>query len=155
MLANIAQEIDQRDAGEPVGIVEQERRMVTGIEIEELGELPLDRFHVRGNLLLAQQRTFLRLATWIADQTGAAAGQRNRNVAPALEAGQREQRQEMPDVETVGAGIEADVEGHALAPQRVFETFAALVQQSAPAQFVQNSGHRPVHIARHVSFIFR
>ena len=47
----------------------------------------------------------------IADHARGAAGQRDRPVAGVLEAAQQQQGHEVADVEAVGGGIEADVEG--------------------------------------------
>ena len=51
------------------------------------------------------------LAARVADHAGAAARQRDRCVAEALQARQRDQRDGVADVQAVGRGVEAVVDG--------------------------------------------
>ena len=57
-------------------------------EVEEALELPADTLGVLGGLLERQQVALLALAARIADEPGAAADQRDRPVAVALQAGE-------------------------------------------------------------------
>jgi len=78
--------------------------VITGVEVEELRELPFDGFDVCSDLFLAEKGAFLRFAARIADQPGAAASQRDGCVPPTLEARQRQERQQVPDVQATALG---------------------------------------------------
>ena len=71
------------------------------------------------DLLARQQRALLRLAARIADHAGAAADDRDRRVAEALQPRQRHHRQQDADVQARRRRIEADVRGDALRGEHV------------------------------------
>ncbi len=54
VLADVAQELDQVELAQPVGVVEQQRRVGHALEGQEVGELDLDSFQVAGKLLLGE-----------------------------------------------------------------------------------------------------
>ena len=80
----------------------------------------------------------LALAARIADESGAAADERDRRVAEALQPRQAHDRQQRPDVQARRGRIEADVGGDRLGREHLVETFGAVVEQPAPAQFVED-----------------
>ena len=110
MLADVAQEIEQRDGVRPVGIVEQLGGVFGGLKIEELGELHLHRGDVGGEQFGRKQIALGGFATRIANGTGGPAGERDGNVAEILKTPQRNQRHEVADVQAVGGGIETAIE---------------------------------------------
>ena len=141
MLADVAQEVHHRDHGQPVGVVDDARRVAAHLEVEELRQLRLDLFQIRCDALLALQLAFLALAARVADQASAAARQHNRVVSEALQPRQSHQRQQVPDLQAVGGGIEADVGRHFAAGQDLGQPFGAVIYQAAPLKFVENVRH--------------
>ena len=141
VLAHVAQEIHHRDHGQPVGVVDDARRVGAHLEIQELRQLRPDLFQICCDAVLALQLTFLALAARVADQAGAAACQHDRVVSEALQPRQSHQRQEVPDLQAVGCGIKADVGRHFLAGEDFWQPFGAVVDQAAPLKFVENVRH--------------
>ena len=72
MLADVAEEVDQVEGNQPLGVVEHEREVV-GREIEKLAQLDADGGGVFFGFLLGEEETLGGLAAGIADQAGAAA----------------------------------------------------------------------------------
>src|SRR5205814_1929371 len=99
MLADVAEKRDQLQRTEPVGVVDDARRVARRVEIEEPLELRADAFQVGVNLFDGEQRPFLRLSAGIADQSGAAADERDRGMSGALQAREEENRQQRSDVQ--------------------------------------------------------
>src|SRR5260221_664081 len=74
---------------------------------------------IRVDLIEREQRALLRLAAGIADHAGAAAGNRNRRVAVALQARQSHKAEQITDVQARRRRIETDVGGDALVLKRI------------------------------------
>ena len=107
------------------------------VEIEELAHL---RAACRRRCLQAARRkqiALVALAAGVADHAGGAADDRDRLVAGVLEAAQHQQRQQVADVQAVGRGIEAGVDGARLfvepAPTDA-GVVGRLVDQATPAR---------------------
>ena len=107
------------------------------VEIEESLELRADAGDVRLDLLGDEQHALLRLAARIADHAGAAADQRDRRMAGALQARQRHHRQQRPDVQARGGRIEADVGRDALAREQLGQPVGRVGDQPAPGELVE------------------
>ena len=132
MLAGIAQEIDQRQRHQPVGVVHHPGRVAFDFEIEEVGQLFLDRLDVGLDLLARQQLALVGLSARVADHAGPAASQGNGMVPKALQARQRNQRDQVADMQAVGGGVEAVIDGDLFSLQQGINAFEAVVYQPAP-----------------------
>ena len=78
VLADIAQKIEEADRPQPVDVVAHQRGVGRpGGEVEKPLELPANPLRVVLDLLEGQQRSLLALSARIADETGAAADERD------------------------------------------------------------------------------
>ena len=131
-------------AADAEGLVRASRYPPRGIrgavEIQELGELRADGFDVGLDLVLGEQRALGRFAARVADAAGGAARDGNGMMPVVLEAAQREQRHQMPDVQRIRRGIKAAVErdGRRRKAFRQLGHIGAIGEEAAPLQFIQN-----------------
>ncbi len=109
-LPTVAQEVEQLERAEP-GVVVGHQRPGRTVEVEEALELGPDRGGVGDDHLAGQQVALGRGARRVADHPRAAADERHRPAAVALEMEQPEDRHEVADVERRPGRIEADVAG--------------------------------------------
>ena len=140
VLADVAQELEGREIGQPVGVVEQEGP----VEIEELAQLGADVLEVRLDGLEGEELALVLLAARVADHAGAAAGEGDGAVPAVLEPAQGAELEEVAHVEAVGARVEAGVEGDGGA--RVVEPLGQvgvghLVDQAAEGEVLRERGH--------------
>jgi len=142
VLARVAQELHQAQLRQPVGVVDDARGVGGGVEVEEAFELGANAIQVVVDLLEAQELAFLRPAARVADHARAAAGDGNRAVAEALQARERHQWQQRPDVQARRGRVEADIAGHLLAREDVAHALGALVNHPPPLELA-------VHVSRH------
>jgi len=143
VLSHLAQEVEVGHGGDPVGVVDEAGRVGGGIEVEEAGELVADAGDVVFDLFAGLEVSFGGSAAGVADHAGGAAGEGDGAVTGHLEAAEAEQGDEVADVEGIGGGIEAAIEGD----RAVGEAFAqcvevgAIGQEAAPGQ-VREDVHR-------------
>jgi hypothetical protein len=80
------------------------------------------------------------LAGGVADHPGGAAGEGDRVVAEELEAAQRQQRDQVADVEGVGRGVEAAVKRNRALLEAGAERngVGAVGEEAAPAQLIED-----------------
>ena len=109
MPADIAQEIDVVERGEPLGIVDHQRAGRPVVEIEEAGKDRAEALLVGLDLVIGEELPRLVLARGIADPGGAAAHQRDRLVAGLLQPAQHHDREEMADMERRPGAVVADI----------------------------------------------
>ena len=144
VLAHLAQELDQAERAKPLGVVEQKSLSCSGRrrEVQEAPELAPYPLEVCLKLLARQKGAFVRLATGIADETGAPAGEKYRAVAGHLEAAQGENTEEMADMEAVGGRVEPGVSGQVPVVEHLEEGFVAeLVDEAAKFEVSRDLPH--------------
>ena len=144
VLPDVPEELEERHGSQPVGVVEQECLRVAGAgaEVEESAQLPSDPLEVGSQIRLGQQRPFLRLAARVADEPGTPAGQGDGPVSAELHATKGADLEEMPDVEAIGSGGEAAIDGEATGIEMGFEAWVGhLVHQPPKAEVLGESGH--------------
>ena len=117
MLPDVTHEFDRTELGEPVRVVHEPRRIGCDVEVEKPRQLRPDAFDVLLDAIERQQLPLRGLATRIADETGAAAHERDRRVPLTLHVRERHHHEQRPDMETRRGGIESDVADDALARQ--------------------------------------
>src|SRR5258706_16453953 len=84
VFSDVAQEFHYGDGSEPVSIINDLCRIVSGAEVEKAAELLFNAGEIFFDLFARQQLPLFCLATGIANQTGAAAGDGDRRVAKLL-----------------------------------------------------------------------
>ena len=137
VLAHVAQQLDGAEFADPGGVVFDDGLLGN----EDAADLHFDAFDECGDGLRRVERSFVRLAAGIADQTGAAADDGDGLVPMLLHATQCHERQQVADVQAVGGGIKAAVER-----LRCLEGFlegfevAALLEQAAPFEIGDQVG---------------
>jgi len=91
----------------------------------------------------------LRFAAGIADGTGRSASDGNRMMAEQLKSSQREQGNQVPDVQTVGGRIKAAVKRDGRGKFLFqFRRVGAIGDQAAPFEFFQNAHERRLNRRR-------
>ena len=136
MLAGVAQEVEQRQRGEPVGVVEQLRRL-RSLEVEELGQLRLNGARVFGDGLQGLQRAFAAPATGVANHARATPHQCDGPVTGPLQVDEAHHGHEVAHVQARRRGVESAVPGDLPRRERGREAFGVLEQQLAPGEFGQ------------------
>ena len=106
---DVAQKLQVVQRRQPVGVVHQQRLPVR--EVDEARQLPADGLGVRRHLFARHHAAQLGFSGRVADQAGAAADQRHRAVAGALQVNERHDRHQAADVQARGGRVEADVRG--------------------------------------------
>jgi hypothetical protein len=146
--ADVAQEIDVVELGQPFGVVEHQRVGLAVAEGEELREHRLDLVLVVLNRLKGQDPAGLVTARRIADAGRATAHQGNRLAgAGLLQPVQHHDRKQMTDMERRGRAVVAGV-GHDFAGARQFVdagAIGALVDETALGQNVEEVGSEIRH----------
>jgi hypothetical protein len=137
MLADITQVREQIDGAEPVGVVDDRRRVVGRAEIEEAFELRPHAGDIDTDLFGRQEIPLLRLAARIADHPGAAADERDRRVTELLEAGQAHHGEQVADVQARRRRVEADVGRDALRREGLAHALGHLRNHAAPLEFLE------------------
>jgi hypothetical protein len=98
VLADVAQEIHDRHRAEPVVVVDH-LRGVRAVEVQKTAQLRREAGEVALQRLVGQQRALRGLARRIADETGAAADDRDGPVPGALQAHEVRHGQQAADVQ--------------------------------------------------------
>ena len=126
---------------EPVEVVDQDRPVRAGREVEEPLELAADRRDVGLERLAIEQVPLGRAPRRVADHPGPAADQRDRPAPEPLQPEQPEDRDQVADVERVRGRVEADVAGDRPArrePGR--QPGRRLVEDAPPLELGQQPG---------------
>ena len=98
VLAHVPQKRRVRKLFHPIVVVDEDRRLVTAIEIEQVPHLRFDAGDVGRELLFREQIPFSAFAAWVADHAGRTAHDRDRTVACFLESPQHHQWKQTTDV---------------------------------------------------------
>jgi len=109
MLADVAQEVDDRHRSEPLAVVDHERLRRSRREVEEALELTAQRSRVGLDRGLVEQPPLGGLAGGIPDHARAATDDDDRPTVRTLQVPEEEDLQQVADVQGGGAGVEADV----------------------------------------------
>ena len=108
VLADVAEELEDRDAAQPVDVVEEEGAVV--LEVEELAELGSDALEVALDRLEIEKLALVLLAARITDHARTAAGEGDGPVARLLEPPERAELEEVTHVQAVCRRVEAGVD---------------------------------------------
>lgn len=147
VLADVAEEVEEADGAEPVGVVDEASGVGGGVEVEEACELGSDGGDVGGDLVFGEELAFLGFAAGVADAAGGAAGDGDGVVAGELEAAEGDEGDETAGVETIGGGVEAAVEGDWVVEETLGEPAGAVtgfgaagvvVDEAAPLKFCED-----------------
>lgn len=123
VLANVAQKLQKGHLADPVIIVEHHKGLhakcgraahVAGGAIQNVGEIGLDGSQVGCNGLIGKDGSFCTLAAGITHPGGGAAQQGDDAMAAALEPCQGDDGEEVSQMQGVGGGIKAGVDGERL-----------------------------------------
>ena len=154
VLAHVAHEVNRVDLFQPVGIVDEERRIVPGVEIQVSRQLRPDALQVLLQDFPGQKWAFFGLSSRIADEPGSATRNRDWRVAAFLHSHQHHYPEKVADVEAVGGRVETDVRGDPLTRQKFLKpgseqllAVIGYVNQASASEFVNYrvsglSGHR-------------
>ncbi len=140
--ADVAQQVDRRQPGGPVEVVDHDGCLVPR-EVEVRLDLRPDALDP-GRDDVGVVELALRRRLGVADQAGRAADERQRSVAGELEAPQRQDLHEVADVQRRRGRVEAAVVGDGPGGQVLAQRLEVgrLGQQAAPRQVVQHTGPR-------------
>ena len=105
------------------------------------GELTPDAGDVLVDLCARQQLSLHRLATRVANHPGAAANDRDRRMAEALQPGETHDRQQRSDMKARCGRIEADVGRDVFAGEEFGQPFGVLRHEAAPRELLENIRH--------------
>ena len=145
MLADVADEVEEREVFHPVVVVDHERGVGgVGVEVEEFGELGLDGFLVVAKRFFVEEVAFLAFHRGVADHAGCASDEGDGAMARALEVLEHHHAYEVADMEGVGRRVDAEVgRGHFF-----FELFFCaghhLVNHATPGEFFDKI-HRGIY----------
>ncbi|MEC5207463.1 hypothetical protein QF022_002419 [Vogesella perlucida] len=117
VLTDVAQELQCAHAAKPVVVVGHDGGVVA-VKAQERRYLAADFFYPAGNHVRGVQLALGSLEAGVADHAGGAAHQGDRLVAGLLEALQHQYRYQMAQVQAVGGGVEAAIQGHAFLGQQ-------------------------------------
>ena len=136
-LADVTDEVEEADPLHPVVVVDHQCGVGgVGVEVDEFGQLPLDRLLIAAQRLLVEQVALLRLARRIADHARCAADQCDGTVAAHLEMFENHHSHQMSDMQRVGRGIDTQIGRRHL----FFKLFLCArhdrVDHAAPFQFL-------------------
>ena len=138
MLAGIAHELEQAERFQPIEIVAQLRAVRLHLKVEVLGQLDADVGDVCFQHLAGEQLPFARLAAGVTDEAGAAPHEGDWGVAGALQAGQPEDRHEVPNVQAGARRVKSVVDGERFPGQGSGDPFGRAVNLPAPLQFFED-----------------
>ena len=144
VLAHVAQELEVGDGPEPIEIVHQSRGIVWGVEVQEPGQLLLDRSDVVLQHVRGQQVALGRTTAGITNHAGCSTGQCERHMTGELETSQAQKRHQIAHVQRISRGIKAAIQGHRSRgePGRQGFQVGAIGVEAPPAQFVENVHRR-------------
>jgi hypothetical protein len=111
VFADIAEKVNVRKLREPVGIVDKNGTGRTVIKPQDFSDLFFDAFDIVFDLFFGEEFPFFTFPAGIADGTGGSAGKGDGTVSELLKAAQIHQWNEMSDVQTIGSGIAAGIDG--------------------------------------------
>ena len=143
VLADVTQELEHRHRPGPVQVAHDQRAGLARVEVEEPGHLAADPLDPLGHDLTRVEHPLGRLAARVADQPGRPADQPDRAVPGELQAAQRHQLHQVPDVQPGRGRVEPAVDRDPAGLQRL----AQLVdigrdgEQAPPAEFVDDVVH--------------
>ena len=137
MLPDVSQKVDEGQVAQPVVVVAHAGRVRLHVEIQEVRELALNRFRVRGCQLLGEQLALGGLSGRIADQSGAPADQGDRRMARTLRVHQPHDWDEIAEVQARRRRVEADVYGPRSLREVVGNALGGVLQKVAGAKLVE------------------
>ena len=109
-LADVADEIEEREFLHPVVVVDQRGGVRgVGVEVEQFGQLAFDRLLIVTQGLFVEQVALLRFARGVADHARRTAHEGQRTVAAHLEVLEDHHAHQVADMQRVGRGVDAQV----------------------------------------------
>ena len=144
VLTHVAQELEVGDGPEPIKIVHQTRRIARGVEVEEPGQLLLDRGDVVLQHVRGQQVALRGTTAGITNHAGRSAGQGQGYMPSLLESAQAQKRHQIADMQGIGRRIKAAIQGQGTRGEPGGQGFqvGAIGVEAPPAQFVENVHRR-------------
>ena len=118
-------------------------------QVEEAPELTPDRLEVGRELLGGEESPFVGLASRVADQPGAAPGEQDGAMAGELQPAQREDAEQVPDVQAVRGRIEAGIGGRRPGVEKHPECFVAHLLDEVAKREILREGRHPQSVPRH------
>ena len=148
VLADVAEELEQRDRLRPLAVVDEAARPT--VEVDDAADLRLDRRHVAVERVVVEQVALLGAPARVADHAGRPAGQGDRHVAGVLEAAQHDQPDQVAVVQAVGRRVAAVVDGDRPAGQAGGERVAVgrLLDEAAGVEIGEQVHRAAVMLAR-------
>jgi hypothetical protein len=143
MLPDVAEEVHQGNATQPVGVVPHPGG-VGPLEREEARQLPREAPGVPVDLLQAQDRPLLALPAGVTDHPRPAADQRDGRVPVTLEPGEAHHRHQAAHVQRVGRGIEAHVGGEPPFRQALRQPRGRILHEAPGRERAEQIGHSGV-----------
>ena len=135
VLAHVSNEVQKAHAFEPVVVVHH-HCCIASFEVKEPLQLSLLTSEVVGNGVDVEQLAFGCFAAGVANHSGGAADQCDRNVPGALPVNQQHDGHQVANVQAVGCRVEADVCFHRALLKECLRPRHDVMQQPAPFQFV-------------------
>ena len=147
VLAHVPQEFEVGDGPEPIEIVHQACRIARRIEVEESGQLLLDRGDVVLQHVRGQQVALRGTPAGVTDHAGRSTSQRQGHMTGLLKTSQAQEWYQIAHMQGIGRGIKAAIQGQRSRGETGGQGFqvGAIGVEAPPAQFVENV-HRPAHL---------
>ena len=120
MRADFAQEIDIVELEQPIGVIDDDRR-VFALEIDKPRHLLFETFDVVLHCLPRHEIAHVRAPRGVSDHARAAADQYDGLMPRLLHVVHGDELHKMPDVQRIRRRVETDIERHALFPQLFVE----------------------------------
>ena len=141
VFANVADEIEEAEILEPVGVVDHTCG-VGSVEVQELLELGFLTGEVVLNALHIEQLALGGLAAGVAHHARRSSNQCNGVVAAPLPMHQHHHRDEVADVQGICRGVKSNVACRIALGKELFQPGRHVVQHAAPLQFTDKIHRR-------------
>ncbi len=141
MLPGLAQEVHQRQAGQPVGVVDHPRGVGT-LEAQVPAQLLRQRLGIGGDLLGWAHGTLGALAAGVAHETGSPSHEGNRGAAAPLEPGEAHDRNQVSHMKRGRSGIKAHIGLDGTRIQALGGTGRGVLHQAPAGELLEESWHQ-------------
>jgi hypothetical protein len=132
VFSHVTHELDRAELREPLTVVHKASGIGAIVEIQKASELRANAGNVFLDTIWSEQLTLARLATGIADKTGAATDKRDRRVPLPLHVRKRHHDEQRSDVQARRGGIETDIAHDPFAREHLADAFGGVIDEAAP-----------------------